>query len=118
MRMRKLYEGGCGAMAHPRWVRPCGARVLTSAKCAAILEEREQKKKKGIEEKNKWKAERDQKKREKEEAAKKKAEEQAKKAKEVAKKRETRSKKRSMLAHHNQAKKQNCLGFKNLFWCR
>ena len=33
--------------------RVSGARVLTSAKCAAILEEREQKKKKEIEEKSK-----------------------------------------------------------------
>jgi hypothetical protein len=40
--------------------------VLTSAKCAAILEEREQRKKKEIEEKEKRKAEREQKKRERE----------------------------------------------------
>ena len=42
--------------------RVSGARVLTSAKCAAILEEREQKKKKEMEEKNKRKVEREQKK--------------------------------------------------------
>ena len=59
--------------------RVSGARVLTSAKCAAILEEREEKKKKEIEEKNKRKVEREQKKKEKEEAAKKKAEERANK---------------------------------------
>ena len=76
--------------------RVSGARVLTSAKCAAILEEREQKKKKEIEEKSKRKADREQKKKEKEEAAKKKAEERARKAEEAAKKRENRTKKRTM----------------------
>ena len=75
--------------------RVSGARVLTSAKCAAILEEREQKKKE-IEDKNKRKAEREQKRKEKEDAAKKKAEERAKKAEEAAKKRENRAKKRTM----------------------
>ena len=61
--------------------------MLTTAKCAAILEEREQKKKE-IEDKNKRKAEREQKRKEKEDTAKKKAEEQARKAKEAAKKQE------------------------------
>ena len=65
--------------------RVSGARVLTSAKCAAILEEREQKKKE-IVEKNKRKAERELKKKEKEEAARKKAEERARKAEDAAKK--------------------------------
>ena len=88
--------------------RVSGARVLTSAKCAAILEEREQKKKKEIEEKEKRKAEREQKKKEKEDAAKKKAEERARKAEEAAKKRESRAKKRTMLASpaSSQAKKR------------
>ena len=76
--------------------RVSGARVLTSAKCAAILEEREQKKKKEIEEKSKRKADREQKKKEKEEAATKKAEERARKAEEAAKKWENRTKKRTM----------------------
>ena len=76
--------------------RVSGARVLTSAKYAAILEEREEKKKKEIEEKNKRKAEREQKKKEKEEAAKKKAEDRAKKAEQAAKKRENRAKKRTV----------------------
>ena len=71
--------------------RISGARVLTSAKCAAILEEREEKKRKEQEEKDKRKADREQKKKEKEEAAKKKAEERAKKAKQPA---PTRAKKR------------------------
>ena len=65
--------------------RVSGAGVLTSAKCAAILEKREQKKKKEIEEKEKRKAERKQKKKEKEDAVKKKAEERARKAEEAAK---------------------------------
>ena len=88
--------------------RVSGARVLTSAKCAAILEEREQKKKKEIEEKEKRKAEREQKKKEKEDAAKKKAEERARKAEEAAKKRESRAKKRTMPASaaSSQAKKR------------
>ena len=88
--------------------RVSGARVLTSAKCAAILEEREQKKKKEIEEKEKRKVEREQKKKEKEDAAKKKVEERARKAEEAAKKRESRAKKRTMLASaaSSQAKKR------------
>ena len=88
--------------------RISGARVLTSAKFAAILEEREQKKKKEIEEKEKRKAERKQKKKEKEDAAKKKAEERARKAEEAAKKRESRAKKRTMPASaaSSQAKKR------------
>ena len=61
-----------------------GARVLTSAKCAAILEEKEEKKRKDQEEKDKRKSDREQNKKEKEEAAKKKAEERATKAKQSA----------------------------------
>ena len=63
--------------------RVSGARVLTSAKCAAILEEREEKKRKEQEEKDKRKAEREQKKKEREEIAKKKAEERVKRAKQL-----------------------------------
>ena len=52
--------------------RVSGARVLTSAKCAAILEKREEKKRKEKEEREKRKLEREKKKLEKEKAAKKK----------------------------------------------
>ena len=79
--------------------------VLTSAKCAAILEEREQKE---VEENSKQKADREQKKKEKEEAAMKKAEERARKAEEAVKKRENKTKKRTMQVPDTgtQAKKQ------------
>ena len=70
--------------------RVSDARVLTSAKCAAILEEQEERKRKEQEEKDQWKAARERKKKEREEAAKKKAEERVKKAKQVL----ARSKKR------------------------
>ena len=78
--------------------RVSGARVLTSAKCAAILQEREEKKRKEQEEKEQRKADRERKKAEKEEAVKKKADERAKKAEEKAKKAEEKARKAETLA--------------------
>lgn len=76
--------------------RVSGARVLTSAKCAAILEEREEKKRKEKEEREKRKLEREKKKLEKEKVAKEKAEESARKSAERARQKEAQlSRKRS-----------------------
>ena len=74
--------------------RVSGARILTSAQCLNMIQEREDKKKKLLEEKEQRKLEREQKRAEKEAAAKKRAEEKAKKAELAAKQREARSKKR------------------------
>ena len=73
--------------------RVSGARILTSAQCLNMIQEREDKKKKLLE-KELRKLEREQKRAEKEAAAKKRAEEKAKKAELAAKQREARSKKR------------------------
>ena len=81
--------------------RVSGARVLTSAKCIAILKKKEDKKKE-IEDKERRKVEHEQKKKERDELLKKRAEERAKKAEQrvkktaklAQKKQETRSKKR------------------------
>ena len=70
--------------------RVSGARVLTSAQCAAILEEREEKKRKEQEQKERRKEEREQKKKEREENLKRKAEEKARKAEEKERKRKGR----------------------------
>lgn len=71
--------------------RVSGARVLTSDKCASILKEKEEKKRKAAEEKEKRKLEKEQKKEERELLKKKKEEERAKKAAE----RESKSKKQT-----------------------
>ena len=100
--------------------RVSGARILTSAQCTAILQEREEKKRKEREEKEKRKAAREQKKIEREEAvkkkakdrkakqeaAKKKAEEKARKAAEKAAERGTRSSKRQNSRFQPATKKQ------------
>ena len=65
--------------------RVSGARVLTSAQCVAILEEKEEQKKREKEEKERRKLEREQKKKEREEVLKKKAKERALKAEEKTK---------------------------------
>ena len=85
--------------------------MLTSAKCATILGEQEQKEKKEIEEKNKRIAEREQKIKEKKDAARKKTEERARKTEEAVKKRENRAKKKTMLISdaNIQAKKQKTI---------
>ena len=77
----------------PPQIKTGKARVLTSAECIAILEEKECKKKAEVEEKEKRKLEREAKKKEKEEEKKRKAEERAKKAEEKAKKAEEKAKK-------------------------
>ena len=74
--------------------RVSGARVLTSAQCAAILEEREEKKRKEQEEKEQRKKERGQKKKEREENLKRKAEEKARKAEEKERKRKEKEEER------------------------
>ena len=85
--------------------RVSGARILTSAQCLNMIQEREEKKKKLLEEKEKRKIEREQKKVEREAAAKKKAEEKAKKAELAAKQRESKSKKRQTSALNLATKK-------------
>ena len=86
--------------------RVSGARILTSAQCLNMIQEREEKKKKLLEEKEKRKLEREQKRAEREEAAKKRAEEKAKKAELAAKQREVTSKKRQKPASNMVTKKQ------------
>ena len=86
--------------------RVSGARILTGAQCLNMIQEREEKKKKLLEEKEKRKLEREQKRAEREAAAKKRAEEKAKKAELAAKQREARSKKRQKPALNVATKKQ------------
>ena len=82
-----------------KWIS--GARVLTSAKCAAILEEQEEK---GKSKRRKGKADWEQK-REKEEAAKTKAEDRAKQAKQPA---PTRAKKRQRSTSETNSTVKRC----------